>query len=107
MTKKEELYLLLDLYKNGRYDVGDFCNELTMILYFEKSLLSELSGLEHEIFDYLGKIANRHSPFESDFINCPGVYYTDEEVKKAIEITFTRLEELGLYKSIRINGKTS
>ena len=94
MTNKEELYLLLDLYKDGRYDVGDFCDELTMILYFEKSLLSELSGLEHEIFDYLGKIADRHSSFESDFINCPGAFYTDEEVKKAIEITFTRLNSV-------------
>lgn len=91
MTKKEELYCLLKLYKKGSYDISNFCDELTRILYYESNAINELHGLEREYFESLGSIAERYSPYEEDHKLYQKVYSTDDEVKEAIEIVYSKL----------------
>lgn len=90
MTKKEELYCLLKLYREGRYDVAIFCDELTRILYYESNGISELDSLEKEHFEKLANVAKRYSPYEED--RKVSKWFCDEiEVKKAIDVAFSRL----------------
>lgn len=90
MTKREELYCLLALYKDGRYDVATFCDELTRILYYESGGINELTGNEKIYLDALGKTAERYSPYEEDL--CASKWFCGEdEVKKAIEEVCSKL----------------
>ncbi|MDR2899403.1 MAG: hypothetical protein LBU94_03735 [Clostridiales bacterium] len=91
MTKKEELYCLMSLYKKGRYDIATFCDELTRILYYENNAINELVGHEREAFETLGNVANRYSPYEDDR-NASKWYCDEEEVKKAIELAYSELD---------------
>ena len=90
MTKKEELYCLLKLYKKGKYDIETFCNELLRILYYESNAINELDKDEREPFEDLAKVAKRYSPYEAD--RKLTKWYCDEnEIKVAIEIVCSKL----------------
>jgi len=92
MTRREELFYLLRLYEEGRYDVATFCDELTRILYYESNGISELNSSEREHFEALGNVAKRYSPYEED--RKMTKWYCDEnEVKKAIEMACSKLIE--------------
>ena len=91
MTKREELVCLLKMYKEGRYDISDFCDELTRILYYESGGINELDSCEQKYFNALGCVAERHSPYEEDHKLYPKVYRTDNEVKEAIERVYAKL----------------
>lgn len=90
MTKREELYCLLKIYKEGKYNISDFCDELTRILYYENNGISELSNYERENFEVLANVAQRYSPYEEDR-NMSKWYCDDNEVKDAIEVAFSKL----------------
>lgn len=44
MTKKDEFYLLLKLYNDGRYEIEDFCDELSRILFLRITEFLNLKG---------------------------------------------------------------
>lgn len=90
MSKKEELYKLFKLYKEGSYDIDSFCDEFGRILYFESGAINELSDYEKEHFENLAKVTERYSPFVEDRKNIS--WYCDEkEVKDAIEVAYCKL----------------
>ncbi len=84
MTKKQEFYLLLKLYDEGRYETETFCEEMERILFFESNGISEFKGREREEVEKLAKIIERYSPFEEDLKKYPDIYNSDEDVKRAI-----------------------
>ncbi len=92
MTKKEELYCLLKLYKEGKYDIETFCDELTCILYYESNGISELNDKEKEIFKSLANVAKRYSSEEEYKMN-PDIFSSEKEVYEAIELACKKLLE--------------
>ena len=92
MTKKEELYCLMALYKDGRYSIADFCDELTRIIYYENSVISELEGYERQCFEDLGNTAKRHTPYKKDR-KLSKWFCGDDKVIAAIEKAFSQLEK--------------
>ena len=90
MTKKQQLYFLLEAYNQNKYDIATFCDELTRILYYESNGISELSGNEKEYFEDLANVTERYSPFEDDR-KLSKWYVDDEAVKKAINTAYDKL----------------
>lgn len=89
---KRRLYWLIDMYLNGKIDAYTFCNEY----YYSYSLeISDdvLSKLEKKYFSELDKITSWFSDSEADLRKYPGLYYTEEELRKKIIETKERLKE--------------
>jgi len=93
MTKRESLLLLLDLYKKGKYDIDTFCEQLTTILYYERSAIYELNDYERKCFKSLADVAERYSPFEEDYKLHPNAFKTKDDVIKAINNAYLLLVE--------------
>ena len=90
MKKRQQLYYLLEAYKRGEYGISTFCDQLTLILYYESNAISELVEKEKVVFGALGEMAERYSPFEED--RKLSMWYVDEEkIKKAIEVACSEL----------------
>ena len=84
MRKRQQLYYLLKAYKRGEYDISTFCDQLSLILYYESSAINELVGKEKDVFAALGKVVERYSPFEED--RETSIWYVGEkDVEKAIK----------------------
>ena len=92
MTKKEELYYLLNAFKNGKYDVITFCDVFDSVFYPDVPV-DELSAFELKKFEDLAKIVVRFSQYEEDHKLCPNAYFTEEEVNAAIDIAYFALIE--------------
>ena len=91
MRKRQQLYYLLKAYKRVEYDISTFCDQLSLILYYESSAINELVGKEKDVFAALGKVVERYSPFEED--RETSIWYVDEEdVDKAIKAACSELE---------------
>ena len=89
MTKKQELYYLLNAFKRGEYEISTFCKVFEDIFYPDVPK-SELSVYELEKFEDMAKIIVRFTPYEED-LKLPNVYYNEEEVRAAIEIAYVEL----------------
>ena len=94
MTKKEEFYLLLKLYNDGKYKIEDFCDELSRILFLENNGISEFKGKEKEYVSKLANVTERYSPYARDHIKFSGIYSTEKEVESAIEEFFRNISDL-------------
>ena len=90
MTKKEQLYYMLKAFKLGEYDIATFCDAFEDVFYPDRPK-DELTLQEWEWFNRLGDIVVRYSPYLKDTKLYPKAYYTDEEVKKAIEKAYSEL----------------
>ena len=84
MTKKEQLYYLLDAYKKKQYDIPTFCRIFEDIFYPDIPK-DELTAFELIQFEALGDIVARFSPFEEDLKTYPKVYHTEADVINAIK----------------------
>ena len=87
MTIKEQLYYLLEKYHDGEYDTKTFADQFDYI-YAHGSDEANFIQEEHELFYGVFRIVGRHSPFKDDHEKYPGVYYTDEDVRKIAEDVF-------------------
>ena len=90
MTKKQQLYHLLDDFQKGEYDIATFCDVFDTIFYPDIPS-DELTTSELSQFEALGNIIVRFSPYEQDIQSCPGAFYTEDEVRNAIEVAYSEL----------------
>ena len=83
MTKKQQLYYLIEEFVKGNYSVKSFCQAYEDIFYpdFPKH---ELTSEEVSKFEFLGGVVSRFSPFDEDVKLYPNVYFTEEQVKESI-----------------------
>lgn len=92
---KRRLYWLIDQYLSHKIDVSTFSNEYHSCYDVDLDI-DILSGSEHKIFSDLSMVAGRFSPFEEDHQKYPGVYYTEEELRKEILNAKKSLKNIGL-----------
>jgi len=90
MTKKQQLYYLLDAFERGEYDIATFCDAFDTIFYPDIPS-DELTSFELSQFEALGNVVVRFSPYEDDFKSCPGAFYTEDDVKNVIKTTYSQL----------------
>jgi len=90
MTKKEQLYYLLNAYQKKEYDVKTFCQAFEGIFYPDTPS-AELTKKEYKIFDGLGEKILRFSPFEEDEKKYPKVYFSEADINRAINECFSEL----------------
>lgn len=92
MTKRQQLYILLDAFLHEKYDEKTFCDAFEDLFYpnVPKDELSEFELLQ---FEALGNVVTRFTPFEEDAENYPGIYRTKADVKKAANICSQNLEK--------------
>ena len=93
MTKKQQLYYLLEAFNRKEYDVKTFCSAFEEVFYPDVPK-EELTEFELSKFEDLAKIVVRFSPFEDEIKKLPNVYYSEEDVKNAIEIACLELSKL-------------
>ena len=84
MTKKEQLYYLLLAFKRGKYDIPTFCEAYEGVFYPDVPR-DELTPSELAVFEALGEVVARFSPYEDDLKTYPGAYHTAKEVETAIQ----------------------
>ena len=92
MTKKQQLYYLLESFIDGRYDVQTFCHAFEDVFYPEIPK-DELTAFELLKFNTLGDAVVRFSPFSEDIKAYPGTYYTEIEIENAIKSTYFELSK--------------
>ncbi len=90
MTKKQQLYYLLEAFSQGQYDVEKFCKAFEEVFYPDVPY-DELVPDELMAFEGLAEIVVRFSPFSEDLKAYPKVYRTEDEVRKAINATADKL----------------
>ena len=95
MSKKEQLYALLNMFLRGAYRIPVFCDAFEDI-YYPDVPRQELSAQELIVFDTLASIVTRFSPFSEDISAYPNVYRTEDEVRNAI---LSACNDLGLVKN--------
>jgi len=84
MTKREQLYYLLEAFKRGEYDIPTFC-EAYQDVFYPDIPYDELTHSEVAVFKALGELVARFSPHEDDFKAYPGFYRTAKEIEAAIQ----------------------
>ena len=84
MTKREQLYYLLEAFKRGEYDIPTFCIAYDHVFYPDIPY-DELTHSELAVFEALGEVILRFSQYEDDFKACPKAFYTAREVETAIQ----------------------
>jgi len=90
MSKKEQLYYLLEAYHQNKYDLVSFCDELSRILFYESNGVKELNDIEKEYFETLASITERYSPYEDD-LRLSKWYVDDKTVQEAINMTYINI----------------
>ena len=73
----------MDMYLSESMDTKTFCDEFNLSYRLEVDDDS-LNEKEVEAFRELSKVEGRFSPFEQDHQDCPGVYYTKEELRNKV-----------------------
>ena len=85
MSKKEQLWYLIDGLLEGSYDIKIFCDEFIRIYNLEVDYVS-LSQKEDESFKEMRGMAARFSDNDED-LKIAGMYFSkDEIINKAKEI---------------------
>lgn len=91
MNIKEQLYYLIREYLKENYTTNIFCEQFTNI-YCQERHRANLSKLEDMEFDNLNDVTSRYSEFDEDIKMYPGVYFTDEDVRKKVEEVYKKLQ---------------
>lgn len=87
---KRRIYKIIDMYLSGKIDEITFVNEF----YYSYDLEVDRKTLNEEersAFFELGQVAGRMTEFEEDILECPGFFYTKDQLKKKIEETRFKL----------------
>jgi len=100
MTKKQQLYFLLESFLKDSYDVDSFCKAFEGVFY-PNVPYEELEVIELNAFKTLAEVVVRFSPFVEDLEKYPDVYRTENEVREAIYIAVSTLS--GKCSNTRVN----
>ena len=65
MTRKEQLYYLLNNYRNKKYDTACFCDQFVQI-YSMDVHDKNMTAREKEYMSRFCRLAERYSPYEED-----------------------------------------
>lgn len=90
MTAREQLFFLLKEFSEGKYTVPSFCDAFEDV-FFPDIPRDELNYHEIDLFEKLGEIIARYTPYEDDLRKYPGVYKSETEVKSAIKFVLSEL----------------
>ena len=90
MTKRQRLYYLIEGLFLKQYDVKTFCEEFEAIFYPD-SPSEELTADELRIFETLGNIVVRFSPYPDDLENYPGIYKSATDIENAVNVAYNQL----------------
>ena len=90
MNKRQQLYYLLDAFVKKEYSVQSFCDVFEGVFYPDPPR-DELSPRELELFEALGVIVTRYTPFPEDLEKYPAVYKNESDVKNAIYTVIDKL----------------
>lgn len=82
MTKKEQLYFLLNGMDNGEIEINTFINQFIKIFDLEIDY-DELSKDEYTILGNVSDMAARFSDSEED-LKLPNVYYSEKQVREEV-----------------------
>lgn len=93
MTKKQQLYYLLEAFIDNKYDVKTFCKAFEEVFYPDIPK-DELTTFELLKFEALGNVVAKFSSFDEDINAYPGTYYTETEVKNQIKYTYSELNTI-------------
>lgn len=91
MTKRDEIYNLLKLYKEGNYSLDVFCDEMLGILFYENGGIYEFRGKELEYINKLADVIKRYSPYKEDYEKFPNMFYSEKYIVNAIDKTYEAL----------------
>ena len=91
MTKKQQLYYIVESFIDNGYDVQTFCKVFEELFYPDIPK-DELSEFELSVFNYLGDVVSRYSPYNEDVKTYFGIYNSEIDVKKAIISTYKKLK---------------
>ena len=75
MTKREQLYYLLEAFKRGEYDIPTFCIAYEHVFYPDIPY-DELTHSELAVFEALGEVVDWFSPYEDDLKAHPKSFHT-------------------------------
>ena len=91
-TDKRRLYQLIEMYLVGKINESSFCDDFvpSYDVELDHNLLTEE---ENQAFYELSRITGRFSEFEKDHKEHPGVFYTEEDVKRKILETKDKLKK--------------
>lgn len=82
MTKKEQLYFLLNGMDNGEIEINTFINQFIKIFDLEIDY-DELSKDEYTILGNVSDMAARFSDSEED-LKLPNVYYSEKQIREEV-----------------------
>ncbi|MDF10038.1 hypothetical protein DWC73_12895 [Listeria monocytogenes] len=82
MTKKEQLYFLLNGLDNGEIEINTFINQFIKIFDLEIDY-DELSKDEYTILGNVSDMAARFSDSEED-LKLPNIYYSEKQVREVV-----------------------
>jgi hypothetical protein len=91
-TDKRRIYQIMDMYLSGKITASAFCDEFHCTYNVELNH-NTLKKEEHTVLSELGEVAGRCSEIEEDHKKYPGVYYTEEELRKKIIETKEKLKK--------------
>ena len=90
MTKREQLYYLLESFNKGEYSIETLCDAY-LDIYYPDIPTAELTDKEASAFEALGTLISRFSPYEEDIKKFPGVYLEEKDIINAIKSTIIEL----------------
>ena len=89
MTKKEQLYYLLNGLSHGEIEINNFTIQFTKIFDLEIDY-DELSEKEYTVFDNLSDMAGRFSDSAED-LKLPNVYYNEKLIRDEVSYALKEL----------------
>ncbi|EAE5174441.1 hypothetical protein [Listeria monocytogenes] len=82
MTKKEQLYFLLNGLDNGEIEINNFTNQFMKIFDLEIDY-DELSKEEYTILGNVSDMVARFSDSVED-LKLPNVYYSEKQIREEV-----------------------
>jgi len=88
----------MEQYLSGKIDGDTFCNEYYYCYALELDY-DTLTDLERDAFRGLSLVSGRFSSIEEDIKKYPGTYFTEEDLRKKVQETREKLQDVVLEKS--------
>ena len=83
MDCKDKITYIILGYLNGEYNIKDFCNLYEE--YYEELDTDKLSVSSRIWFQNLWEMCSRFSDFKEDVALYPGVYFTEDEIRRYMQ----------------------
>lgn len=90
LSPKERLYWLMELLIRKEIETSKFCDEFYQT--YEHDLNEDLSDIEKTLFMEISHKGSRFSEFHEDYLQYPGVYVTDLDIRSLVLDSWTKLK---------------